>query len=202
MNPKRVSKESKAEFLTGGWYHKYRRFDQVIKGSAASLVLPRQMKLALDTANVGWARGWQDPDPKKAADMPEGDSTLIPDTVFGTEREPAAFFYRTDVTVPRSFANRKQVVLYFPSIIARAVQVWVNGQPVAFDHETYRDTVWRGPDYFWMNYDHQQRFDVTGLVQPGARNTIAFRVFKSFDHGGSYDRVFLLADPPPPPPRR
>ncbi|NQU11363.1 DUF4838 domain-containing protein, partial [bacterium] len=201
MNPKRVSKESKAEFLTGGWYHKYRRFDAVIKGSAASLVLPRQMKLALDTANLGWARGWHRPD-SKATDMPEGDSTLIPDVVFGTEREPAAFFYRTDATVPRSFAGHKQVNLYFPSLIARAVQVWVNGEPVEFDHETYRDTTWRGPDYFWMNYDHQQRFDVTSLIKPGARNTIAFRVFKSFDHGGSYDRIFLLADPPAPPARR
>ena len=27
-----------------------------------------------------------------------------------------------------------------------------------------------------------------------ARNTMAIRVFKSFDHAGSYDRVFLLAD--------
>jgi len=79
---------------------------------------------------------------------------------------------------------------------------YIDGEPVEFDHETYRDTTWRGPDYFWMNYDHQQRFDVTSLIKPGARNTIAFRVFKSFDHGGSYDRIFLLADPPAPPARR
>jgi hypothetical protein len=38
--------------------------------------------------------------------------------------------------------------------------------------------------------------DVTPLIKPGQRQTIAFRVFKSFDHGGSYDRVFLVADPP------
>ena len=129
--------------------------------------------------------------------MPDGDSTLIPDVVFGTEREPAAFFYRTEVEVPETFTHRQQVVLYFPSLIARSIQIWVNGQPVEFDHGSYRDTTWRGPDYFWVNYDHQQRYDITGLLQPGTRNTIAFRVFKSVDHGGSYDRVFLLADPPP-----
>ncbi len=197
MNPKRVAKTDVAEYYTGGWYHKYRRFDRTIKGSAASLALPRFMKIALDTANVGWTRGWHDPS-GNIADMPEGDSTLIPDVVFGTEREPAAFFYRTDVMVPPTFAGKKQIVLYFPSLIARAVQIWINGRPVEFDYGTYRDPVWRGPDYFWVDYDHQQRFDVTALIQPGARNTIAFRVFKSFDHGGSYDRIFLLADPPPP----
>jgi hypothetical protein len=197
MNAYRVSTNNQNLFEAGGWYHKYERFAAVINGSAASVVLPRKMKLALDTANVGWAKGWQNPDSAAAKEMPEGDSTLIPDIGFGTEREPAAFFYRTDVDVPRSFANRKQIVLYFPSLIARTLQIWINGQPVEFDCGAYRDTVWRGPDYFWFDYNHQQRFDVTGLIKPGQRNTIAFRVFKSFDHGGSYDRIFLLADPPP-----
>jgi len=153
------------------------------------------MKIALDTGNVAWAKGWPKPE-TSVADLPDGDSTLIPDVTFQTQREPAAFFYRTDVDVPAAFANRKKIVLYFPSLIARTMQIWVNGQPVTFERDGYREATWRGPAYFWMNYDHQRTFDITSLVQPGQKNTIAFRVFKSFDHGGSYDRVFLLADPP------
>ena len=195
MNPKRVNKEEKTQYLTGGWYNKYLTFDAVIRGSAARLILPRTMKIALDTDNIAWAKGWHLPE-TPVKDLPDGDSTLIPDVTFGTEREPAAFFYRTDVEVPASFANRKRIVLYCPSIIARAVQIWINGVAVEFDHETFRDTTWRGPDYFWIDYNHQQQFDVTSAIKPGTRNTIAFRIFKSFDHGGTYDRVFLLADPP------
>ena len=104
----------------------------------------------------------------------------------------AAFFYRTKVQVPKDFGTGKATI-YFPSIIARALQIWINGQPVTFEHDGYTDTIHRGPDYFWVNYNHEQQFDITGLVRPGAVNTIAFRVFKSFDHGGTYDRVFLLA---------
>jgi len=47
------------------------------------------------------------------------------------------------------------------------------------------------------NFDHQQEFDVTSYVKPGQKNTIAFRIVKSFDHARTYDRVFLLATPPP-----
>jgi len=97
--------------------------------------------------------------------------------------------------VPAHFAGKK-VSLWFPSIIARALQIWVNGRPVEFDHGTYTDTIWRGPTYFWMDYNHEEEFDVTPLVRPGERNTIAFRVFKSYDFAGTYRRVFLLANEP------
>jgi len=53
-------------------------------------------------------------------------------------------------------------------------------------------------DGFRIDYNHQREVDVTGLIKAGEKNTIAFRVFKSFDHGGSYDRIFLLAAPAVP----
>lgn len=56
-----------------------------------------------------------------------------------------------------------------------------------------RGTTWRGPATFWYDYNHEQEFDVTPYVRPGQKNTIAFRVFKSFDFGGTYRRVFLVA---------
>ena len=118
--------------------------------------------------------------------------TVCPDVKYNTQREVAAFFYRTAASVPTSFKD-KRVTIFFPSIIARGLQIWINGAPVEFDHGTHKDTTWRGPMTFWYNYDHQQEFDVTPYIRPGRKNTIAFRVFKCFDFGGTYRRVFLLA---------
>jgi hypothetical protein len=184
-------------FNADGWRDKYRQWDAKIKGSAAALALPRACKLALDTDNLAWTRGWQKPEVSAAA-LPDGDSTLIPDIVFGTEREPAAFFYRFDVKVPATFAAAKKIEVFFPRVIAHAFQMWVNGREVEFDNGGWRGYTWYGPTRFWIDYNHRSEFDVTGLIKPGTNNTIAFRVFKSFDHGGSYDRIYLLADPPAP----
>lgn len=182
-------------FAPGGWRKKFGDWAEILEQSAASVVLPREMALALDTDNLAWANGWHRPEVAVDA-LDRWDSTIIPDIKFNTQREPAAFFYRTEVEVPETFANREKIVLFFPSLIARAMRIWINGEPVMFDHDTYQDEIWRGPTYFWIDYNHSRGFDVTPHIRPGERNTIAFRVFKSFDHGGTYDRVFLLADPP------
>jgi hypothetical protein len=164
-----------------------------IAAAKAHVILPREMVVALDSGNTAWTKGWHRPGAELTG-ATLGDSTLIPDVTFGTQREVAAFFYRADVDVPAQVAGAEKTLLYFPSLIAKAVQIWVNGQPITFDHGDYRDATWRGPGYFWINYDHQVAFDLTGALKPGT-NTIAFRVFKSFDHAGSYYRIFILADP-------
>lgn len=192
MNPNRVDKTVRAQFLTGGIYNQYLGFDKKIKESAASVVLPRYWKGMLDTGNRAWSQGYHKPE-VSVAKLEDQDTTLVPDIKYGTEREVAAFFYRTEVNVPQSFAGKKATI-YFPSIIAKALQIWVNGQPVEFDYENYKDTIWRGPDYFWVNYDHSQEFDITPHLKPGQKNTIAFRAFKSFDFGGTYRRMWLLAN--------
>jgi len=195
INPVSIDKKSIAQYTAGGWLGKYSVWDKKIKASKASVVLPRMMKVALDTDNLAWTKKWQMPD-VSVADLEDWDTTVVPDVKYKTERELGAFFYRTDVSVPESFRDAKKVVLFFPSIIARSLRIWINGQAVVFDNGKYRDEVWRGPSYFWIDYNHQREFDVTPYIQPGKVNVIAFRVFKSFDHGGIYDRVFLLADPP------
>ncbi len=93
--------------------------------------------------------------------------------------------------IPENFDPGK-VTIYFPSIIARALQIWINGEPVKFKHDDYEDTIYRGPSTFWVDYNHELEFDISNMVEPGKMNTIAFRVFKTFDHAGTYDRVFLL----------
>ena len=195
VHPKRVGKDQTTRFRPGGWYNKYRTWDERIRGSAASLCLPRSMKVALDTDNVAWTKGWHRPD-VSVSELEDWDTTVVPDVRSGTQRDVSAFFYRTDCRVPDSFAGKKKIVLLFPSLIARALQIWINGKSVLFDHGEYRDEIWRGPAYFWVDYNHTEEFDVTPHVKSGAINTIAFRVFKAADHGGTYDRVFLLADPP------
>jgi hypothetical protein len=191
VHPKRIDKETKVQFRPGGWYNKYKTWDAKIKAADVSLCLPRKMNVALDTGNTAWTKGWHRPD-TSVSDLELWDTTVVPDVKYQTQREVAAYFYRTDVKVPKGFGDAKHVSLYFPSIIARGVQIWINGKAVEFDNGDYKDTVWRGPSYFWFDYDHQEEFDISGHIKPGEKNTIAFRIFKSFDHAGSYDRIFLL----------
>lgn len=192
VQPNRIDKETHTRFRPGGWYNKYRTWAETIGKADAAVCLPRHMKVALDTDNIGWAKGWHSPGVSVDA-LEEWDSTVVPDVKWNTQREPSGFFYRTEVDVPAAFGDSDRVELFFPSLIARALRVWINGEPVKFENDGYTDEIWRGPAYFWYNYNHEQRFDVTPSIKPGERNTIAFRIFKSFDHAGTYDRVFLLA---------
>ncbi len=196
MNRKRLDDKAKPQYFSGGIYNQYLGFDRKIKGSAAALLLPRYWYGMLDTRNHAVALGYHRPE-VNVTKLALQDVTVCPDVKYQTQREVAAFFYRTTVKVPKSFAGRKRIVLHFPSVIARALEIWINGQPVKFDHGTYKDTVWRGPAYFWVNYNHEREFDVTAYIRPKRWNTIAFRVFKSFDFGGTYRRIYLLAEPPP-----
>ena len=193
MNAHRTSPEQKAQYMTGGIYNQYLGFDERIKRAKESLLLPQHWKGMLDTRNHAQAFGYHRPKvPVETLD--DLDVTVCPDVKYQTQREPAAFFYRTDVDVPQSFADAEKVTLFFPSVTAKAVQIWINGEPVEFDQGDYKDTTWRGPTHFWMDYDHQEEFDVTAHVKPGEKNTIAFRVYKAFAFGGTYRRIFLLAD--------
>ncbi|HRJ73202.1 MAG TPA: DUF4838 domain-containing protein [Terrimicrobiaceae bacterium] len=218
MNAVRMKKDSRRPFETGGMYNHYRQIAERIEAVPASsrLVLPRMWKGMLDTRNHAAALGYQKPD-VAVTQLEDLDITVCPDVKYQTQGEVAAFFYRTEVDVPKDFAGKK-ITLFFPGLIARALQIWINGKPLEWDsaeftqttgratydvdgklvvpekEATYQSPIWRGRDYFWMNYDHRREFDVTPLIRPGEKNTIAFRVFKSFDFGGSYRRPLLLAE--------
>ncbi len=191
MNPNRMDKKSDAQFLSGGYAKQYNRFAEQVSSAKASVALPRFVKGMNDTGNIAWAMGYQNPgaDVSKLEDL---DTTVVPDVKYQTHRYPQAFFYRTDIDVPASFKDQK-IELFFPAVVAKALQVWVNGQPVSFSHDGITENTWRGPEYFWINYDHRLTVDVTPHIKPGQKNTIAFRAFKSYDFGGAYERIFLLA---------
>lgn len=192
VNPARMNTQSNAQFESGGQYKQFLGFDKRIKSAAASVALPRIWKGMLDTGNRAWAMGYYKPG--VAVDkLDDIDTTICPDVKYKTQRSVSAFFQRTEVDVPATFKDKK-ATLYFSSVIAKVLQVWINGQPVEFDNKTYKDTSWRGPDYFWYNYNHELSVDITPYIKPGEKNVIAYRVFKSFDFGGSYRRIFLLAE--------
>jgi hypothetical protein len=192
MNP-RAGRAGDIIYEPGGWYNKYLAWDKRIKGAAASLLLPRKWKTRLDTDNLATTRDRMQLPETDVSSLDDWDVTVVPDVKYQTQKQVSAVFMRADFDVPGEFAGKK-VKLFFPSLIARSLQIWVNGVPVQFDHGNYSDTIWRGPSYFWFDYNHQHEYDLGDLVRPGARNTMAIRVFKSFDHAGSYDRVFLLAE--------
>jgi len=193
MNPTRLDEKGKTVFMSGGLYNQYKEIAAKIDGAKAKLVLPRVWKGNLDTRQMAIPLGYYKPE-TKVDKLDDLDITLCPDVKYGTEREVSAFFYRTDVNVSKDFQGKEKITLYFPGLIARAVQIWVNGQPVTFTVNGETSTIWRGPEYFWYDYNHQREFDLTPYIKPGAKNTIAFRVFKSHDFGGSYRRPWLLGN--------
>jgi len=193
MQPDRMSQTQKAQFLSGGLWNQYKEIDAKINGAKAKLVLPRVWKGNNDTRQMAIPLGYYKPE-TKVDKLDDLDTTRCPDIQYGTQREVSAFFYRTDVNVPKDFQDKQKITLYFPALIARAMQIWVNGQPVTFTVNGEQSTIWRGPEYFWFDYNHQREFDLTPYIKPGAKNTIAFRVFKSHDFGGSYRRVYLLGN--------
>jgi hypothetical protein len=192
MNSTRTDDKSTILFFTGGIYNQYKAMATNIAAAKASLVLPRLWKGGLDTGNAAFSTGLDKPG-ADVSKLDELDIAACPDVKYQTQREAVAYFYRAEVKVPAAFKGRR-VELYFPGLIARAVQIRVNGEPVTFDHGTYKDETWRGPVYFWMDYDHRVSFDLTGKIKPGQDNVIAIRVFKSFDFGGSYRRPWLLGN--------
>lgn len=216
MNASRMKRDSRRPYETGGLYRQYGEIADRIDQAENKVVLPRQWKGMLDTRNHATALGLFRPDADTSG-LEDLDITVCPDVVYQTQGEVAAFFQRTQIDVPTNFKD-KRITLFFPGLIARSLQIWVNGVPVewnsgefvqttgrpvydlngkrveAREGETYQSAIWRGRDYFWMDYDHRREFDITDLIQPGKTNTIAVRVFKSFDFGGSYRRPLLLAD--------
>jgi len=190
MNPDRTNKKETAQYLTGGFYNQYIGFDKKIKGAAASMVLPRFWKGKLDTDNKAEGLGYYKSEVSVAA-LEDLDSSVLPDVKYGTEREPAAFFYRTEMEVPANFAGKK-INLFFASVIANEMKIWINGQPVEFTQKDKKSMTWQGPAYFWVDYNHAVEFDVTPYIKVGQKNTIAIRVFKKYDIGGMYRRVYLL----------
>ncbi len=90
-------------------------------------------------------------------------------------------WYRTSVEVP---ATHRRVVLYAPAIVNEA-WVWVNGSYAG--HRPYR-VEWFRP--------HQFEMDVSGMIKPGQKNQITFRVLcntRLFGVNGIYNRMFLYA---------
>lgn len=189
----RAGRAGVLKYEPGGWQKKYLECDQRIHSASQSLLLPRYWKMCLDTDRFATTQDkCQMPETDVSA-MDNWDITAIPDVKFQSQWTMAAFFLRTEFDVPESFQGKK-AILYFPSLIAEAMEIWVDGKPVVFQYKDYEDTTWHGTAHCYDTYDHRTEFDLTGYITPGKKNTLCLRIFKNYDHAGSYDRVFLLAE--------
>jgi len=187
-----TTRTSPSIYEPAGWYQKYSRWNRKIKDASASVVLPRYWKVMQDNDQQAVNLGLHQPE-QPVDTLDNWDVTIMPDLKYQNQHEPSAVFLRTSAEVPGTFAGKKMTI-FFPTLLARAMHIWINGKPVEFSHGDYTDHIYRGNLYFWDNYDYQEEFDVTKLIEPGKNNVIAVRIYKSLFHAGMLDRVFLLGN--------
>lgn len=93
-------------------------------------------------------------------------------------------WYRASFECDKAFAGRP-IRLYLGGVINEG-WVWVNG--LYAGHKSYK---------LWWGGPHFVDLDVTGLVRPGERNTVAIRVWNDAEIGGLYRRGFLYSPAEP-----
>ena len=160
--------------------------------------LPENARFRTDPFDDGLYERWQDP----AADTPR--TKLVQGTPEWTDMKinsgwdtqglqdekgrpyKGIAWYRFDVEVPADVKG-KDVFLYGLAVVNEA-WVWVNGQYAG--HRPYR-MPWFRP--------HTIELDVSRLLKPGKKNSIAVRVLCNFDvfgANGIYEPMFLYAKKP------
>ena len=174
------------------------RFDRGLKeiaaktdGTAGTLVaaLPLEMKFARDRFNEGvigewYAAGFDDGKWGKKDTFYTWDQPGPPEDNKGHDYDGYGW-YRGDLRVDPRWAG-KPLRLYLGGAINEA-WVWVNG-----DYAGHR------PHKLWWYSPHDVDLDVTSLIKPGQRNTIAIRIWNNADIGGLYRRGFLYSPKPEP----
>jgi hypothetical protein len=152
----------------------YQKLDDMLSGKTGALVAmaPRQVKFRLDNTDLGRIERWQDPGYNRnswqTVDTCEPFYLQVPNGL-GERNFPyqGYMWYVFELNVPAS-AKGKPLTLYSPIVVDDA-WVWVNG---AFaTHRGHIEPYYRPAEL---------RHDVTDLIQPGKKNTIAVRVSTGF----------------------
>jgi len=167
----------------------YLKLADMMNGKTGTLLAmaPRQAKVALDPADIGHVSGWYDPafDRKawKAIDTCKPFYLQLPGALTADNIPYQGYlWYNFELDVPAS-AKEKPITLYSPIVVDDA-WVWVNGQFVG--HRGRIDPYMRPAPI---------EYDVTKLIQPGKKNTIAVRVGTGFCPASCADgflgRLFL-----------
>jgi hypothetical protein len=155
-------------------------------GTTGTLIapLPLDMKFARDRFNEGVLAEWQAPDFDDARwEMKNTfytwDQQDAPESPAGHDYDGHGW-YRADLDVAKKWVG-KPVRLHIVGAINEA-WVWINGQYAG--HRKH---------LLWWSGSHAVDLDVTGLVRPGERNTVAIRVWNDAEPGGIYRRGFLYS---------
>jgi len=144
--------------------------------------LPLETKFARDPFNEGVVAEWYAPafDDSKWGTKNTfytWDAQDPPEDAFGHDYDGYGW-YRATVEIPARF---KGMPIHFQCGGAiNEAWVWVNGEYAG--HKPY--AMW------WMG-NHDFDLDVTKLVRPGERNTVAIRVWNKAEIGGLYRRGFF-----------
>ena len=143
--------------------------------------LPLEMRSRRDPFNEGVITQWY------AVDADDGDwETLSTYFVANTQEEPldprgygytGQRWYRGTFKVPKRFKNMP--IHFWCGGALNEAWIWINGKYAG--HFDYHEE--------WHPYGHN--LDVSELVEPGERNTIAIRVWNHSDMGGLYQRGFF-----------
>lgn len=169
-----------ARYNSGTWgYGLITRLPQIqgwadmLNGKAGDLVTmaPREARFALDPADLGKTQRWYDSGFNRASWMTVDGTRPYYAQVPGTYTSDGVpyrglMWYIYDIDVPAS-AKGKTVKLYAPVVVDEA-WVWVNGEYAG--HRGYFEPYTRPCPV---------DLDVTNLMKPGQRNTIAVRVSTS-----------------------
>lgn len=169
----------------------YLKLNDMLSGKTGTLIAmaPRQVKLALDPADLGRFERWHDPNYNRASwqniDSCKPFYLQVPGTL-GAHGEPymGAMWYVFDLKVPESY--RGKTVKLYTSIVVDDAWTWVNGNFAG--HRGHSDPYLRPAPI---------DLDVTKLVEPGKTNTIAVRVHTGLSASAVADgfmgRLFLYS---------
>jgi len=144
--------------------------------------LPLEMKFHRDRFNEGIVGGWYKPDLKDRRwdtkntyytwdqqDEPEDDAGHDYDGIG---------WYRATFNVDPKFKGRP--VKFWCGGTINEGWVWVNGRYAG--HKAHK---------LWWYHPHHFELDVTDLIKPGQKNTIAIRVLNDAEIGGMFRRGFF-----------
>ncbi|MFP4026167.1 MAG: DUF4838 domain-containing protein [Candidatus Brocadiia bacterium] len=157
-----------------------------VDGNKGSLVapLPLNMRFTRDRFNEGILAEWYAPEFDDSAWGTENsfltwDQQDEPEDAKGHDYDGYGW-YRGEIEIDDKWAD-KPMRLYIGGIINEG-WVWVNGKYLG--HKNHK---------LWWGRPHEFDMEITELIEPGQRNTVAIRVFNDAEIGGLYRRGFIWA---------
>ena len=174
----------KAKYFPAGRKKIFEELAAKIDGEGGELVapLPLEMTFRRDLFNEGIVGGWHEPgfdDRGWGTENPyyTWDQQDPPEDDAGHDYDGIGW-YRATFDIDPKFKDRP--IKFWCGGAIDEGWVWINGRYAG--HK---------PSSLWWYHNHEFELDVTGLVEPGRKNTIAIRVLNPYEIGGLFRRGFL-----------